>query len=64
MAIRHDELKKSEEDFFNSLPEDAQHQMIVQNDVTFETWVLSATKDGDIIEIDYYNHNFEVVGHY
>jgi len=64
MTIRYDELQQEVKIHWDSLSEEEQHQRIVQCDPTFDEWVLSSTKEGDIIEIDYENNTFEVVGHY
>ncbi len=64
MTIRYDELLKSEKELWDSLSEDAQHQMIISTDITFESYILASIKEGDIVEIDYNNKKFEVVSHY
>jgi hypothetical protein len=60
----YDELRTMENDWWNSLSDGEQHQMIQQNDVIFESYVLSHTKPGDVIEIDYNDFTFEIIGQY
>jgi len=64
MSIRHNELRKEVIEDDQRLSDEAKYWKLKYNDITFEEWVLSSTKEGDIIEIDYENNTFEVVGHY
>lgn len=64
IIYRYEELSKLVEDNWNSYPDDVKHQKIEQTDISFDDIILSSTKEGDIIEIDYDEYTYKVIGRY
>ena len=64
LTYRYDELVAYRQEWWDRTSEDIRHQMLVHNDITFEDWILSQTKEGDIIEVNDDEKTFNVVGNY
>jgi len=60
MTYTYEELKEATDKWFDSLSEDVKYQMIKQNDVSFEEYILSQMKVGESVEIDFENYKYEI----
>jgi len=61
MNYTYSELKKTCDEFFESLSEDAKYHFMRNCDITLDMYVLSSIRPGDIVNIDYYSNTWEII---
>ena len=55
------ELKKSVDNWWNSMPEEAQHRWNVSPDPTYEMIVLGQIKESNKVRINFDKHEYEII---